>query len=224
MIRKILICALISTFLGSFALSRVQGAAALRLTVNAPTNVYASTDNSAAVIGRILPGQSFAITGRSALNFWYKIDFKGQAGWVSADDKSVNCPYANHIADGCPDARTTSVVDYQLFEHGMMLWIKNTREIFVLSNDADWGGWFIGVPDTWSGETLTQLAPPSGLQQPQMGFGKLWLNEPMVHQHLGWATSPERAYTTPVEMYARTPAGTFRYLRLPSGQVIKVSN
>ena len=233
MIRKILICGLIVAFLIPTTFSRAK--AALHLTVNAPTDVYNGTDDSSSIIGQALPGESYAITGRSELNFYYQIDFKGQVGWVLADAESVNCPYAQHIADGCPDIEIISVVDYQLFEHGMMLWFKDTQAIHVLygNTSLSWGGLYNYLPDEWTGEVLPKLTPPPGLLQPQMGFGTAWLKFETVRKSLGWATAPEGTYVTPVEYYLRTPAGSRKFFRLPpnvqffnlpAGQAVMVSN
>src|SRR5690348_2151673 len=109
MLRKMLLCTLIIILLSPTLVSHAQST--LRLTVNAPTNVYADPDG-ASVIGQVKPGDSFAITGRSALNFYYQIDFKGQVGWVAAGSKTLNCPYAYHIADTCPDDHRSTVADY----------------------------------------------------------------------------------------------------------------
>ena len=80
---------------------------------------------------------------------------------------------------------------WQPFERGAMLWLEETREIWVLEDDGHWQRF----ADTWTEgqpEIDPNLNPPSGLLQPIRGFGKVWrelLGGPAAA--IGWALAPE---------------------------------
>jgi hypothetical protein len=106
----------------------------------------------------------------------------------------LTCPdgwFFAHPPGECPaaPAEQTSVVAQQ-FEHGQMLWVGSRGEIQVLYDDgrrdviAD--QWHEGLP-----ATDPSLAAPSGLAQPERGFGLVWRTRADLRDRLGWATSAE---------------------------------
>lgn len=94
----------------------------------------------------------------------------------------------------CPisEARGVYAVN-QLFEFGTMIWRSDTREIFIIYDNFTYEVY----PDTYQeGENLgITEQPPEGLRAPVRGFGKVWAQNPMVQQALGWAESLEAPYT-----------------------------
>jgi hypothetical protein len=72
-----------------------------------------------------------------------------------------------------------------------MIWLGDVRTISVLEARGAW----MRYPDTWDDSQPASdpaLAPPSQLQQPVRGFGKVWreqLGGP--RSALGWAVGPE---------------------------------
>lgn len=119
----------------------------------------------------------------------------------------------------CPAAEAQRVqAAYQVYEHGFMVWRADSSEIFVLYANGQLGHY----RDSWRGEYFTfESGAPSGLIHPQRGFGKVWMENPVVREGLGWATAPEQGYTM---TYQRS--GDLRYSRLyltlPSGAVIYI--
>ncbi len=80
----------------------------------------------------------------------------------------------------------------QPFERGAMIWVKNTRRIYVIAKDGlgsqplgDWQGF----ADTWEEgqDPGGGPAPVPNLYYPQRGFGKVWREHPEVQRRLGYA-------------------------------------
>jgi hypothetical protein len=99
------------------------------------------------------------------------------------------CPYA-------PAATTNA--SQQDFENGRMIWLAETDTILVLYDDGSWREY----DNAWQeGDPIDDPAiqAPSGLFQPIRGFGEVWRNQNEhdgVRDRLGWAVTPEQAYTT----------------------------
>jgi hypothetical protein len=136
------------------------------------------------------------------------------------------CAFAVHIMPQCPAGQDVIKLTYQAFEHGFMLWFPSSQIIGVYTvNPQDDIHPVFYITDTWSGETLPKLAPPAGLQQPQNGFGKVWLDD-NLQQTLGWAKTGEVAYITRYEtnyLEGADPHTGADYLCLPQGQIIQES-
>jgi hypothetical protein len=103
------------------------------------------------------------------------------------------------IADqiGCPSGSPPDVVQinaaWQRFERGLMIWLSGT--IYVLN---DVGSRFSEYTDTFDANSdpadisvQVSSSPPSGLQLPVRGFGKIWANNSAVRDSLGFATQGE---------------------------------
>ena len=56
----------------------------------AAINVRSGPGTEFAVLGSLTPGQSAPITGKKADGTWWRIDFSGQPGWVSASVAPVS--------------------------------------------------------------------------------------------------------------------------------------
>ncbi len=97
----------------------------------------------------------------------------------------VICRYEDHIAIKCPLTHDYVWAAYEPFEGGHMVWRSDTRQIYVLYDDATYETY----EDTWNeGDPIDiEGTPPPGLSSPVRGFGKLWASQPGVREKLGWA-------------------------------------
>ena len=115
---------------------------------------------------------------------------------------------------------------YQGFERGLLLWRGDTRQIYALCGGNQQSGPDMQVyDDTWSdGQPVGGgPGPRPGLHEPARGFGKVWRENQLVRDCLGYATDPaETAYTIAIQPFqgsagyhqlisATTPQGRFIY-------------
>ena len=88
---------------------------------------------------------------------------------------------------------------YVPFEHGIMFWVENRNEIFVLINGASpLEGTYSTYMDTWREgmpETDPNITPDAGFFQPTRNFGQAWRTYPGVRDSLGWGTAETTNYT-----------------------------
>lgn len=105
----------------------------------------------------------------------------------------------------------------QTFEHGVMIWRGDTRQIYAIFNDNTWGVFDDSFAEG-DMESDPSLVAPGGLQQPVRGFGKVWRNTPDVRAKLGWATAKEKADSASLQEFER---GAMIYL---AGQVFALSD
>jgi DNA-binding beta-propeller fold protein YncE len=95
------------------------------------------------------------------------------------------------VALDCPSElpRATQMAE-QSFQNGLMVWLEDTRTIYVLRNDGTWAVY----DDTWD-ETQPEggfYTPPPGLREPVRGFGKVWREQlGAPNAAIGWATARE---------------------------------
>ncbi len=91
---------------------------------------------------------------------------------------------------GCPTEKAArDVLGEQEFERGRMFWFKQLGIILVLQRDGDTAFRYTAYRDTWTAAETTHdasISPPSGMQQPQMGFGKVWRRGKLLDA-VGWA-------------------------------------
>ncbi|MCC7451343.1 MAG: SH3 domain-containing protein [Anaerolineae bacterium] len=222
----------------SFAPVQAQQDNKPRLTVSyEDVNVRQGPGMTYPVVGTLWPDRSYVIVGRNGS--WWQINYYDEVvGWVYSKYVTVTnvtrsnvpivgvCPFSSHLAPDCPAQQRVMKVNYQSFEHGIMVWFP-TKTVLVLtygvcSMFGEYGFAAQYYVDTWKGEALPDQHPPNGLQQPRQGFGKIWLDY-NLRQTIGWATSGENSYNTPVEYsYARSASQVKTYLRLPKGQIVEV--
>ncbi|MBC7265277.1 MAG: hypothetical protein H5T64_13120 [Chloroflexi bacterium] len=120
----------------------------------------------------------------------------GRIGQVWASQPEVR------LALGCPigEAIETDMAE-ERFEHGRMIWRREGQSIAVLFDDGTWSFHL----DTWDESQPTyscEASPPEGLYQPRRGFGKVWCNETVVRELLGWASEEERGFRGRCQEYA----------------------
>ena len=93
-----------------------------------------------------------------------------------------------------PDVATYSAV-YQSYQGGVMLYIAEFRQVWVLvETTGKRGGPYYRFDDMFvdgDAEEIAGLLVPDGLLQPHRGFGRIWREQPGLRGQLGWATNYE---------------------------------
>ncbi len=114
---------------------------------------------------------------------------------------------------------------YQPFEGGFMIWLPRPDlpqpSIYAFTNS----GQLFVYPDTWStGEPANASAetPPEGLFEPVGGFGKVWREQSLVRDSLGWGTAKEALYTVTFQAEADETSPIIAYLTQPNGSIVKL--
>ncbi|MEO0561730.1 MAG: hypothetical protein AAF125_06435 [Chloroflexota bacterium] len=125
----------------------------------------------------------------------------GTIGAVVASNTSITgtlgCPL------GSPPTLSSAASAYQAYQGGFMIWVDSPTSngtIYAFSVSGE----YLSYPDTWTsgvdpergGET-----PPDGLIEPIRGFGKVWRDNPIVRNTLGWATGTELGGTAEVVLF-----------------------
>jgi hypothetical protein len=86
---------------------------------------------------------------------------------------------------------------YQPFEHGFMLYLRESGAIFVFVDNNHGSGnfypFFMNALGNLPNDPVMDT-PPAGLLRPILGFGKVWGYHPEIRRALGWATDAEYAY------------------------------
>jgi len=102
---------------------------------------------------------------------------------------------------GCAEAAETAVqLVRQGFEHGLMLWRADTREILALRAD---GRWSLHQDSYQEGEKLSEAGPaPQGKLVPERGLGKLWREQPDLREGFGWATVAEQPVPGGIQQFS----------------------
>lgn len=144
---------------------------------------------------------------------------------------ALGCPTSNH-----PRITPTAwavMTSYQAFERGSMIWSDHIGWyaqpiIFALYE----GGLYESFQDTFdpSVDPINSGAtPPPGLLEPNLGFGKLWRQQPGVRDRLGWSKSPEMSGTGRFEMleggyivWISQTNRTYAFVFNPKGNTVRV--
>jgi len=128
-----------------------------------------------------------------------------------------------------PDTRPTATVGQiqvaeQVFEHGRMLWIQPRGQIWVMIEICQGSGRWLIFDDTFQDgepESDPALLPPSGMYQPERGFGKLWREAGDLRQELGWGITPEFGYISQYEYHAGGSVdASGQYVRGPGYHIV----
>ncbi len=108
-----------------------------------------------------------------------------------------------------PDVATYNAA-FQRYEHGAMLWIAETRQIYMMiEQQGRRGGPFYRFDDLFvdgDPEEVADLPVPPGLLQPHRGFGRIWREQPGLRAQIGWAADYEVPFTMRA---ARVTSGAF---------------
>jgi hypothetical protein len=111
----------------------------------------------------------------------------------------------------------------QLFENGRMFWLQPTNQIWVMVETGDGSGVWTVYEDLFvegDVEFDPQIVAPTGLLQPERGFGRLWRETEDVQDAIGWALEPEIGY---VSHYEYRPAGEVMdgvYIQAPGYHIL----
>lgn len=111
----------------------------------------------------------------------------------------------------------------QLFENGRMFWLQPTNQIWVMVETSDGSGvWTVYEDKFVEGDVEfdPQIVAPTGLLQPERGFGRLWRETADVKDAIGWALEPEIGY---VSHYEYRPAGEVMdgvYIQAPGYHIL----
>ncbi len=132
------------------------------------------------------------------------------AGTTGADARfttGVNTLTAKNSSAFPLGAATSTAYDetltFQPFETGFMFYMKSSRVIYVLSKT---GVQLSVYANTWNeGDPNGDLTPGPrpNTYVPKRGFGKVWRENPIVPQALGYATADERPYVGKVQFFER---------------------
>lgn len=136
------------------------------------------------------PATTGAITGADPF-------FAGAVDGLIAKNSSI-LPLGN--ATGTAYDETFS---FEPFENGVMYYQKSTGKIFVLNKT---GVQLSVYQNTWNeGDPNGDLMPGGrpNTYTPRRGFGKVWRENPVVQQALGFATADEHGYTGKVQFFER---------------------
>lgn len=127
----------------------------------------------------------------------------------------------------CPiDELVVASASYQPFENGFMLWHRVRNGSYSISAFLNDGTVIGSFPDNWDGEDINfGETPPSGLEQPTMGFGRVWVDESAVRDRLGWATAFETGYDATSQQLQGGDGDGDRigdmFVTLPGGEVVR---
>ncbi|MDF1515761.1 MAG: hypothetical protein P1S60_18285, partial [Anaerolineae bacterium] len=133
------------------------------------------------------------------------LNITNNAGTTSQNlSLTILCAYAwvpelqSSKSGTCPMQAEIGWAAQQPFQNGFMIWLEPSKSIVVFFNN--YGGQSYRIfPDTFKDgdpETDPNFAPPSGLLQPKRGFGKVWRENIVVRDNLGWATADESGFET----------------------------
>lgn len=98
-------------------------------------------------------------------------------------------------------ARNTSVfpVTSQRFENGEMIYNRDTGAIYVLSSHS--GQWWFYETSAYSQlPDNLHIDAPHERYAPINGFGRIWANNDLIREELGWAVLPEIGFDMSVEI------------------------
>ncbi len=116
----------------------------------------------------------------------------------NAQPMGEGTPTGGEAAPAAANYATTRAA-FMSFERGIMLWLEDTNQIYVLNFGADeFSGMYSAYLDTWREgmpENDPNIQPPPGFLQPERGFGQAWRTYPGVRDALGWGTAPTQGYT-----------------------------
>jgi len=133
----------------------------------------------------------------------------------------------------CPfDKIAASPAAVQHFEHGAMLWLQATNSVYVLFNIENTGYainsyQLMRVEDMFKAgmpETDPNIKAPFGKFQPIRGFGKVWRENPMVMNALGWAMDKERGYTACFGQAFGGSNSMRSYISTPAGELLELES
>lgn len=136
---------------------------------------------------------------------------------------STDCAFSwgfQPAPEECPaaDPLPTYQVE-QRFERGIMLWLEQGQQIYVIYGDGESPAWEVVADAFQEGdpERDDSLQVPPERLQPVRGFGLVWRQNEQVRNRLGWAINAEFGYDGVIQ---ESDDGQHLYLRTLDGVII----
>ncbi len=197
-----------------------------RVTGADQVRVYRLNDAEERVAQWDVPGEgrlSVELDPTAARTRFVLVAQRGEATREESLEFDTACPtvwFFQPAPSGCPAPAQESTLVTQAFEGGEMIWIAQTREIFVLFADGDAPAWESYLDEFTDGmpDRDENISPPPDRQQPVRGFGLVWRENPTTRARLGWAVAPEIGYDGSIQRTTSPPEGV--YLRARDGGVL----
>ena len=212
-------------------------------------NVRQGPSINTTILAVVHRGEMYQVLGKSGT--WWQISVGNISGYVngryvtvSGGDGVTATPvvpvptgtacsnvvfFSSTPADICTGSINHTQAAFQSFEHGFMVWMADSGDIWVFMNAPN------GVQPPWmhipenyyAGFADAKGSAPAGLVQPINGFGRVWANyhgfSPTtvnkLSDDMGWATASEVSYSSTWQNYFRT-MHTHTYLTVPDGRVV----
>jgi hypothetical protein len=211
-------------------------------------NVREAPSTSSRILAVVRAGQTYPVVGQSGS--WWQIQVGDITGYVSGGYVKVNnngaatavpvvstpagtaCPMTLFFSptplDICAGAVNTTQAAYQTYEHGFMIWLADSGDIWIFVDSGSRSPWLHLRQSDYAGFADNNLSAPSGRIQPINGFGRAWanfrgINQPKLKDNLGWATAGEVAYTATWQFFGRASVIN-TYISLPDGRVADAYN
>ncbi len=213
-------------------------------------NVRQAPNTSSKILVVVRASQTYPVIGQSGT--WWQIQVGDISGYVSGRYVKVNggsstsaaptpivaapgrtaCPmtlfWSSTPLDICAGAVNKTQAAYQTYEHGFMIWLADSGDIWVFIEAGSRSPWLHIRQGDYAGFSDNTLPAPTGRVQPINGFGRVWanvrgVNFPQLNDELGWATSNEASYTATWQFFGRT-SHVHTYMTVPNGRVADAYN
>ncbi len=211
-------------------------------------NVRQEPNTNSKVLVVVRAGQTYPVIGQSGT--WWHIQVGDITGYVSgryvkvtvsgpvSSTPSASTPVATACQktlffssaplDICVGVVNKIQAAFQTYEHGFMVWLADSGDIWVFINAGSRSPWLHLQQNDYAGFSDNVLAAPSGLVQPINGFGRVWANVRGVNQahlkdELGSATAAEVSYTATWQFYGAASVMN-TYIAMPDGRIADAYN
>jgi hypothetical protein len=191
----------------------VEGVEVVLLEVTgAEGNIYVGALQDLPLVGSTTMNIPFNITGDVRAVIWGANRIR--SGSNTMYERVVQHTIAVSL-DLSSTTTSTTYAAFQQYQNGFMIWRADTGGVYIFYGSAGGmaGGWpqrdYQGLPDN-------ALAAPAGFVTPINGFGRVWGNNQVVRESLGWATGGEQGY----QLTVRAIPGATLSFSLPDGRQV----
>ena len=213
-------------------------------------NVRQAPNTSSKVLVVVRAGQTYPVISQSGT--WWQIQVGDVTGYVSGRYVKMNASgtttatsvpvvtapdlstctrtlfFLSKAEDICVGAVMKTQAAYQTYEHGFMIWLADSGDIWVFINAGSRSPWLHLRQSNYASFPDNALTAPSGFIQPINGFGRAWANYSGVNQthlkdELGWATASEVSYTATWQIYGAASVMD-TYITVPDGRIADAYN
>ncbi len=212
-------------------------------------NVRQAPNTSSKVLVVVRAGQTYPVLGQSGT--WWQIQVGDITGYVSGRYVKINSSsttltpapivtvpdettcskmlfFSNSPLDICVGAAVKTQAAFQTYEHGFMIWLADSGDIWVFINAGSRSPWLHFRQSDYAGFSDNTLSAPSGLVQPINGFGRVWghvrgVSQTYLKNELGWATASEVSYTATWQFYGAASVMN-TYITMPDGRIADAYN